>query len=329
VSIQFEDGVFSVHGWTAPPKPPSGDWSSVFAVYAGAGNVPPLLGEYTSRAGTLTFRPRFPIAPGVRVRAVFRGTETLFDVPRPALVSTARVERIYPTTSLIPENQLKFYIEFSAPMSYGEAWKHIRLLKSDGQPVELPFLEIDQEMWDTESTRLTILFDPGRIKRGVRPLEDIGPAIEDGRNYTLEIGGAWLDAKGAPMVGTYRKHFRVGEADRSPIEPSGWEIDPVRAGSRDPLIIDFGEPLEAALAQRLIWVEGVRGKVTLGPDERQWRFLPDQPWSSRSYELKIDTALEDLAGNKVGRPFDVDTFERVSRRVDREVISLPLRVSRE
>jgi hypothetical protein len=55
------------------------------------------------------------------------------------------VRQVYPSTAKIPENQLKFYIEFSAPMSQGNAWRHIRLLKSDGQAVELPFLEIDQE----------------------------------------------------------------------------------------------------------------------------------------------------------------------------------------
>jgi hypothetical protein len=94
------------------------------------------------------------------------------------------------------------------------------------------------------------------------------------------------------------------------------------------LKIDFNEPLDAALALRLVWVEGVRGTATLGREERHWSFTPEQPWSDTGPVLKVDTALEDLAGNKVGRPFEVDLFDRVSRRVEREVISLPLRVSR-
>jgi hypothetical protein len=66
----------------------------------------------------------------------------------------------------------------------------------------------------------------------------------------------------------------------------------------------------------------------LGFEERQWRFIPEQPWPETISTLKVDTALEDLAGNKVGRPFEVDLFERVSRRVQRDIVSIPLRVSR-
>lgn len=327
-SVRMQDGRFVVDGWTAPSKPPAGGWSSVFNVYAGPGDVPPLIGDYAVDAGRLTFQPKYPIAPGVRIRAVFRGAEWAFEIPRVALKRSTRVERVYPTSPKIPENQLKFYIEFSGPMSQGEAWKHIRLLKSDGSPVELPFLEIDQEMWDADTRRLTILFDPGRIKRGVKPLEDIGPAIEAGHSYTLAIDEAWLDAAGAALVESHRKPFRVVEADRTPVDPAQWRISSVAAGSREPLVIDFGEPLEAALSQRLIWVEGMRGQVSLGAEERQWRFTPAEAWPSAGVTLRVDTTLEDLAGNKVGRPFDVDTFERVTRRVDREVLSIPVRIGR-
>jgi hypothetical protein len=330
VSVQMQsDGVFVVQGWTAPAKAPAAGWPSVFAVYAGASkDVPPMMGVYAVQSGTLTFRPRFALSPGMRVRAVFQGVESVFDTPRAEAVSSTRVARVYPGANEVPENQLKFYIEFSAPMSRGEAWKYIRLLKSDGTPVELPFLEIDQEMWDADAKRLTVLFDPGRIKRGVKPLEDIGPAIEAGHSYTLTIDRQWLDGTGAPLMASHRKEFRVTEADRVPIDPARWTLSSVKAGTRDALTIAFREPLDAALASRLIWVEGVSGKAVLGAEEREWRFVPDQPWAAREYAIQVDTALEDLAGNKIGRPFEVDTFERVSQRVKREVISLPLRVGR-
>jgi hypothetical protein len=327
VSVVMEDGVFVVRGWT-PPAEPAGGWQSVFTVYAGTGDVPPLLGEYDVRSGFLQFHPRYPLSPGLRLRAVFRGSETSFEIPRAKLTPTTRVHRVYPTGQAVPENQLKFYIEFSAPMSQGHAWKHVRLLNSDGSAVELPFLELDQEMWDATSTRLTVLFDPGRIKRGVKPLEDIGPAIEAGRSYTLIVDREWPDASGAPLMAPHTKRFRVVEADRTPIDPARWRVSSIRASTREPLVVQFGEPLEAALATRLIWVDGVRGEVTLGAEEREWRFVPDQPWADRPHVLKVDTVLEDLAGNRVGRPFDVDVFERVSRRVEREILSLPINVRR-
>jgi hypothetical protein len=328
VSIQMRDGVFVVSGWSPPVQPPADGWSSIFAIYAGSGDIPPILGDYRIDSGALTFRPRYAISPGLRVRAVFRGIESFFEIPRPEITSATRVREVYPTASTLPENQLKFYIEFSGPMSHGYAWKYIRLVRSDGQPVDLPFLEIDQEMWDAGATRLTVLFDPGRIKRGVKPLEDIGPSIEQGHSYSLVIDRNWPDATGVPLTASWTKEFRVSGPDRSPVKPADWKIGFVRPGTTEPLVIRFPEPLDAALALRLIRIQGVSGHVALGAEEREWRFTPERPWTPGRYTLKVDTALEDLAGNKVGRAFDVDTFERVSRRVERESISLSFSIGR-
>lgn len=330
VSIEMQDGGFAVRGWTAPATPPPSGWSSVFRVYAGSGDVPPLLGQYAVSAGSLTFRPKYPVSPGMRLRAVFlpAGLERTFDIPKREMKATTRVVQVYPTTSEIPENQLKLYIEFSAPMSRAEAWRHLRLLKADGNAVELPFLEIDQEMWDAESRRLTVLFDPGRIKRGVKPLEDIGPAIESGHRYTLVIDAAWRDAEGAPLTGDYKREIRVVDADRGAVDPASWHVSALKAGTSDPLVVRFREPLDWALAQRLIWVDGMQGQIELGPQEREWRFTPSVAWGSGPYLLRVDTSLEDLAGNRVGRTFDIDTFDtfsRVSRRVERQVLSIPIR----
>jgi hypothetical protein len=110
-----------------------------------------------------------------------------FDIPRLTLESTTRVEHVYPSAGELPENQLKLYVFFSAPMRRGEAWQRVHLLDSDGKPVELAFLEIDQELWDRDHTRLTILFDPGRIKRGLLPLAESGKILEAGKRYTLAI----------------------------------------------------------------------------------------------------------------------------------------------
>ena len=71
-------GVFRVTGWTVGDEPAEG-WSSVFAIYAGKCEVPPMLGTYTVEDGSLVFRPRYPLAPGMHIRAVLRGVETTFD----------------------------------------------------------------------------------------------------------------------------------------------------------------------------------------------------------------------------------------------------------
>ena len=79
--------------------------------------------------------------------------------------------------------------------------------------------------------------------------------------------------------------------------------------------IDFPEPLDHALLQRLVWVEdagnrAVEGQVRVGDDERQWAFVLDKAWKVGDYRIMIGTSLEDLAGNNVARPFEVDRVQR-------------------
>jgi hypothetical protein len=330
ISIETTGAAFQVSGWKASAEPAAG-WSSVFQVYAGAGDIPAMLGSYTVDGAVLTFRPRWPLTPGMHVRAVFHlpgeaPVEAAFDTPKSAPAAATRVEHVYPTTDTLPSNTLKLYIYFSAAMRRGEAWQHIRLLDSQGAAVKLPFLEIDQELWDPANTRLTVLFDPGRIKRGLLPLRESGPNIEEGQRYTLVIGHEWLDANGAPLAADFTKPFRVVDAERTPVDPAQWRISPPRPGTAGPLIVDFPRPLDYALLQHAIAVDGVRGKVEVAPGETQWRFTPETPWKQADYRLTVNTTLEDLAGNRVGRAFDVDTFREVTAQIQTETVSIPFRI---
>jgi hypothetical protein len=330
--IRMEGGVFRVSGWTG-----AADCASVFKLYAGEGDVPPLLGTCSVENDKISFRPRYPIGPGMRVRAVFHPpgnapVEAEFHTPDAApKTPTTIVSNVYPSTSVLPENQLKLYVCFSAPMQKGDAWRHIRLLDAQGRPVDLPFLELDQELWNPEGTRLTVLFDPGRIKRGVRPLEESGPSIEAGKSYTLAVDSSWLDGNGAPLASEFRKQFRVGPADRDPIDPAKWRISAPRAGSLEPLVLDFPESLDYALLQRLLTVKGsegaVAGTIHLTKEETEWQFVPQRPWQSGGYTVEVQTTLEDLAGNRVGRAFDVDTFDPITRTPARDTVSLAFRIS--
>jgi hypothetical protein len=267
----------------------------------------------------------------LHVRAVFHpegrfAVEAAFDLPKAAPPApTTRVAHVYPSASILPENQLKFYIYFSAPVQKGEAWSRIHLLNQDGRSVVLPFLEIDQELWDRDNMRLTVLFDPGRIKRGLLPLKEMGPAIEEGKSYTLVIDREWPDGRGAPLAEPFRKAFRAGPPDREPIDTAKWRVTPPRAGTREPLSIAFGKPLDYALLQHSITIRGVTGKIEVARDETEWRFTPEQPWEGREYQVIVEASLEDLAGNRVGRAFDVDVFNSVTRSVPRETVSVRFR----
>jgi hypothetical protein len=329
IQIEMTGGAFQVTGWSAAAEPSAG-WSSIFAIYAGGPDAPPMLGAYSTEHGALLFHPKWPLTPGLHVRAVFHPAgaaplTTEFDIPKAAPTAATRIAHVYPSSSILPANALKLYIYFSGPMRRGDAWQHLKLLDEAGKPVELPFLELDQELWDPGNTRLTVLFDPGRIKRGLLPLNEEGPNIREGRTYTLSLSRDWLDANGAPLAEPFTKTFRVAGDEREPVDPAKWRISTPAPGTMDPLVVTFPRPLDFALLQHTIRT-GVPGKVEVERDETEWRFTPAGPWKVGDYQLTIDTTLEDLAGNRVGRPFDVDTFREVTKQIETPTVSVPFRI---
>ena len=323
-------------------------WQKLLVVHVessgalGSIGMPAMLGTYLVRQSAIQFEPQFPLEPGLRYVAAFypaqlpgagdgRFVSTTFELPRRATNSTTVVAQIYPTASVLPENLLKFYVHFSAPMSRGHIYDYIHLRNAAGKDVQLPFLEIDQELWDPQLTRLTLFIDPGRIKRGVTPLEEIGPALEQGGSFTLVIDRGWTDAHGLPLKESFQKPFTVGPPDRSAIDPGAWKIQPPAAGTRAPLMVSFPKPLDRALAQRMIYVADhaarvVEGASVLADEERRWTFVPTQPWVGGKFELLVQKTIEDLAGNNIGKAFEVDLFEGVQRRFTNATVRLPFEV---
>ena len=302
-------------------------WRGLLAVRVQQDGALAMLGTWQADARVVRFRPQFPLTAGVAYRAEFDTTRlpgAAADAPRIASEFTMPVSphgpatvvtQVFPSADEVPENLLKFYLHFSAPMSRGHIYEHIHLRDEAGKNVELPFLEIDEELWDPEMKRLTLFIDPGRIKRGVRPLEEIGPSLQEGRRFTLAIDAAWLDAAGQPLAQKYERTFRVGAPDRKPIEPAEWKITAPSAGGTDALRIVFPKPVDHALALRLIRVahpdgKPVEGFTTLTDGERRWSFTPARPWSPGPHQVVIAATLEDLAGNNIGKAFEVDLRER-------------------
>ena len=54
-------------------------------------------------------------------------------------------------------------------------------------------LEVGEELWDADQCRLTLFFDPGRIKRGLRPHLEAGPPLTEGEAYRLTEGVLTVD----------------------------------------------------------------------------------------------------------------------------------------
>ena len=295
-------------------------WAERFAIYVliadKQADQPAVFGSYKPIAGGVRFTPRFPLQPGLRYRAVYRApdgaaTTEDFQAPPPRAAPATEVAIVYPTASTLPENQLKFYLHFTAPMGRGEAYDHLRLLDETGRDLDLPFLEVGEELWDPSGKRLTLLLDPARVKRGLKPREEQGPVLTAGRSYTLAIDRRWRDATCRPLRADFRKHFSVGPADEQSPDPRRWQLAPPAAGSRGPLVVRFGEPLDQALLERMLWVvdaDGQRlpGEMIIGERETSWSFAPERRWQAGKYQLVADTLLEDLAGNSIAGKFEVE-----------------------
>lgn len=295
-----------------------------------AKDAQPILGKYTSEEGKLTFTSRFGASPGVTYRAVFQFPDNKTSyisevtVPERKKEPSTKISTIYPTADVLPENLLKFYVHFSSPMSTGEAYKHIALETSSGKKIELPFLEIAEELWDKDNTRLTLLLDPGRIKRGLVPREEEGPILVAGQAYRFRIAKDWPDAEGAPLVSEVVKEFKVGPADTTQPAPLEWKVTAPRSGGKDPIVIDLLEPLDHAIVARGIRVfndqgDPIVGDVLLARQEREWRFMPSSDWKAGEYELRIDDVIEDLVGNNITRPFELDRFDEVKTPEEKKI----------
>jgi hypothetical protein len=310
-----------------------------------AGNDPaPVVGRYSAENGSLEFHPRFPFDRGQPYSV--RVDPTKLPTPRSgssvveatiSLTATERepstfVTKITPSSDSWPENLLRFYIHFSAPMSRRGAIGFVSLLDQKGRKLSDVFLEVNANLWNNDDTRFTVLLDPGRVKRGILPNLELGRAIQDRGRYTIVVDAAWRDAAGRPLKEAYRREVRVGLPVELPLKPAGWRVIPPKADTRDPLSVIFPWPLDHALLQSAIGVSGHEGRVVDGAvsvedDETRWVFTPAAPWERGPHQLRILALLEDPSGNQVGRAFEMQPGTAARARPEPEVATLPFIVS--
>ncbi len=233
--------------------------------------------------------------------------------PTPAVHedSAPRVVGIYPSGQRLPANLLRMYIVFSASMSTGESRTRVRLVDGAGRTIDRAFLALDEELWDPSGRRLTVLFDPGRIKRGLRANLEMGPPLVEGRRYSLVVDAGWRDAHGRPLAEQHVKTFAAIAPRRASPDPGRWSIVPPEGRTRTPLVVHFDEPLDRALLFTSVAVldergDPVHGIIEVGAGEGEWSFTPGQPWQPGRYRLRVSPELEDAAGNSLERVFDAE-----------------------
>ena len=281
--------------------------------------IPPVAGGFTFECDSIYFVPRFPFVNVMSYSLLVDsggGVESpeVWTIQRssPASAPATGVVAIYPTAPELPVNLLRIYVHFSGPMSEGWAARTVRLHREDtGEVLEGAFLPPDPELWDPARRRLTMLLDPGRIKRGLIPNQEVGYPLIEGVPVRLVIGPEFRDASGQPLTVSAERSYRIGPAIRARINPGCWQLTVPEADSADPLIVKFDRSLDYALLQHSLLVcdsNGLplQGQEEVGPAEESWRFMPAFPWIEGSYQLVIGPRLEDVAGNSPGRVFDRD-----------------------
>ncbi len=284
----------------------------------------PVLGRYELRQDALVFTPFFPFMAGQRYRVAVTTAgaspfAAYFLLPAHA-AGVPRVVSIAPSANEIPANALRFYVYFSQSMRGRFDRRSLRLTEEAGREVSGAFMEFGQELWSADGRRLTLLFDPGRIKRGVTANLTDGPPLVIGRAYTLSV----TPPGSAPASIT----FRVSGPLRTPLDPKAWRLTPPTAGTRRPLALEFDRVMDRALLEDAITVcsadrQRLSGAVTSAEGERKWLFTPDAPWTRSLYRVVFSADLEDVSGNRIGEALDHDISARQTKQ---NACEMPFRV---
>jgi len=282
----------------------------------------PVAGRYEHHGEFLSFTPAFGFVAGhdyvVRTRRdgePYRLND--FRIPPETSAAPALVTDVYPSGDVLPENLLRFYVHFSVPMTPHVAPDFVALRDASGVADPAAFMRFKQELWNADRTRLTVLIDPGRIKRSVATNLDLGPALRNGERYALTVDEGWPAADGSSVLQSFSKRFRVGGALRERPNVGRWRWRPLRPGTREALRIGFDRPFDRHLLEHALHVvvgdgQPVDGTPHPGDYETSWSFTPDEPWTTGDVRIVVDDALEDVAGSNFRELLDRDVGHRLA-----------------
>ncbi len=274
-------------------------------------NAADILGAYKSDHG-LMFTPLIPFTQGTDYEIQVKGkTAGHFTIPVADSTDAPTLVNCYPLQDSLPENLLKIYLQFSHPMREGLSDQYIHLIKNGTDTLHDVFLNLQPELWNENRTVLTVWLDPGRIKRDLQPNLRLGNPLQANTTYQLLVSKKWQDVQGRGLQKDFSKKFMVTHRDSVSPAPEQWTIGLPRSGSRESLVISFGEVLDHYLlmeAMQISTQDGVliNGKFEVGKNDQSLRFTPTATWMAGNYVLTIASKLEDLAGNNLNRPFDRD-----------------------
>jgi hypothetical protein len=282
---------------------------------------PAILGHYEMLDDNyVSFVPVIPLTQGMKYEITFDGRLLgNVEITTPKTQDVPTVLAVYPSQDTLPVNLLKLHIHFSKRMQEGVALDHILLVKEERDTLRNVFLDMKNELWDSESHMLTQWLDPGRIKRDLQQNKEMGPQLEEGTKYKLVILHGWPGANGMALQKDFTQEFFTGKPDYTSPDINKWIIDlPPKPKDLDPLVIHLDESLDVILLENTIRITDssnniVAGKTATYKDGTLFHFMPDAAWVPGKYTLGVEGRLEDMAGNNMNRPFDNDLQSRANK----------------
>jgi hypothetical protein len=231
---------------------------------------------------------------------------------RVSMPPPVQVVQVFPSAQTVPENLLRFHVFFSSPPEVHRLLDAVRLIDDQGDVVPQPFLDLEHGLWDAGGTRLTLLLHPGRIKSGLIARARLGSALGRGRRYQLQIDMDLLT--GAPDAGTvlHVQMLHVGSPLAGKVRlPVMQHLQP-GAGTFSPLRIDFARPMDRLGLEDGLLLKKADGTdagfdLQIEPGEQVAHLLPASAWAAEPYRLLFSPELEDVAGNRPGSGFEVES----------------------
>ena len=288
-----------------------------------------MLGTITRENELWHFKPRFSFELDQSYQVVLTINSNVISTfiqptSRP-VASPPAVSMVVPGDSLVPANILRFFIHFTQPMTKHNAYDHVHILGHNGDTIPDLFYPADPPLWDDSGQRLTLLFDPGRIKTGLQPNKQWGLGLKSNHQYQLVISNL-QDYRGTPMIKDFSYDFKTTQADHQMPSYSQWELTTPSANTEESFIIKFDEPLNPAQIPSHIRLEkeGTPWPAELRAHPHQITFISEEPWPAGIYQLMVFNTLEDRAGNSLRKPFEVADGSAISKP---QWISIPFQIT--
>jgi len=274
-------------------------------------NTTPILGKTIDSKKQLSFIPIVPLGWNQDYTLICGRDIQYFTLQIPDAYEFLSIKNIYPSSSSVPSNILKWYIKFSKAVNTSYIYKHIRFINASGDTISNAILPLENTLVSEDKTLITIWIEPGRQKRGLIPNSKQGAVFNPNKTYKLIISNQLKDSEGVPMSADYIHSFKVEYPDRIKPNITNWNIQRPEINSLSSLLIHTNESLDYGSILNNIYIINAQNQKTEGDwrliqQEKTLSFIPIKPWTQGSYKVLFHAEIEDLAGNNLHKLFDKD-----------------------